>query len=531
MCAMPGPVDIASRSRAAVLTWLAHPVTVLALALLTVNDHLLKAAYPGPVTGKLSDLAGLVVAPPVVATVAVFATRRLPAAVAAHGAILAVGAAFALTKAYPPGAVAASALWSLVRGPSVILADRTDLATLPILALVAWIAGRARGRPDPGRAWRLRPDLARRLSILVVLPAATLAIAATSAVYYPSAVTVVPWHSEIAVGVAYTFQEPVPGKASAWRVSADGATWRDLPPQEEPGFDAAGRSPVTERCAPAPATRECYRVVPTHLRVEQSNDGGATWSVSWEITDQRRDLLAYQYPKISDVSTDLASRALAISARPGGYVVVVANGRDGLAVRDVSGDWRRTGMPPDHGRSYDPPQPIDKTPGNLILAAVLAALLAGLVTVGVAVAGAAAVRKATMIVFSTVLALAAPLALLATLGLYGHDEMLQVMTGAVAIGLTLVAGVGAVGIVSSVLYVNAVRGRSAAWAAAAALIVTVTVMVLSLSVPWLTGRPYPLFGPLIAAFLGVAMAAAVRRHAPPPGSSSPEEPPYPRHAG
>jgi hypothetical protein len=45
------------------LAWLGHPVTLLSLVLLLVNDHLLKDAYPGLATGKLSDLAGLVVAP------------------------------------------------------------------------------------------------------------------------------------------------------------------------------------------------------------------------------------------------------------------------------------------------------------------------------------------------------------------------------------------------------------------------------------------------------------------------------------
>ena len=36
-----------------------HPVTLAALALLVVNDRVLKGALPGAVTGKLSDVAGL----------------------------------------------------------------------------------------------------------------------------------------------------------------------------------------------------------------------------------------------------------------------------------------------------------------------------------------------------------------------------------------------------------------------------------------------------------------------------------------
>ena len=46
---------------------LGHPLSVAALVLLALNDHVLKQAWPGFVTGKLSDVAGLVVAPLVLA--------------------------------------------------------------------------------------------------------------------------------------------------------------------------------------------------------------------------------------------------------------------------------------------------------------------------------------------------------------------------------------------------------------------------------------------------------------------------------
>ena len=38
---------------------LVHPVALAAIAVLVLNDHLGKAAFPGVITGKLSDLAGL----------------------------------------------------------------------------------------------------------------------------------------------------------------------------------------------------------------------------------------------------------------------------------------------------------------------------------------------------------------------------------------------------------------------------------------------------------------------------------------
>ena len=38
---------------------LLDPIALAALTLLVVNDHILKSAWPGFVTGKLSDIAGL----------------------------------------------------------------------------------------------------------------------------------------------------------------------------------------------------------------------------------------------------------------------------------------------------------------------------------------------------------------------------------------------------------------------------------------------------------------------------------------
>ena len=50
---------------------------LLGLALLVVNDHVLKQAFPGPVTGKLSDVAGLFVFPLFLATVWPRQARRV----------------------------------------------------------------------------------------------------------------------------------------------------------------------------------------------------------------------------------------------------------------------------------------------------------------------------------------------------------------------------------------------------------------------------------------------------------------------
>src|SRR6516225_7391004 len=85
-----------SRERA--LAWLAHPLTAGALVLLVVNDHVLKAVRPGWVTGKLSDAAGLVLAPALFGVLLRVVWPRIPDRALAVVALAVTGTAFALVK-------------------------------------------------------------------------------------------------------------------------------------------------------------------------------------------------------------------------------------------------------------------------------------------------------------------------------------------------------------------------------------------------------------------------------------------------
>ena len=150
---------------------LAHPLTVASLVLLALNDHVLKQAWPGWVTGKLSDVVGLVVAPLLLAVPLALLGLRRPAVVA----VLATGLGFALVKTTGTGSDLASDLWSAVGWPSYLRRDPTDLLALPALLLAL-------------RVHRLAADpttqLRRRATATVgamVLPFAVLATAATSA--------------------------------------------------------------------------------------------------------------------------------------------------------------------------------------------------------------------------------------------------------------------------------------------------------------------------------------------------------------
>lgn len=142
---------------------LAHPIVLGAIALLVINDHVLKAAYPGFVTGKLSDFAGLVFFPVLLAALCEQLRFRHGIATVI-GAAIATGIVFASIKLSATAgdlyrvALAAlqwpfRALFALVEGnpvPSLakvhLAADRTDLIALVALAVPIMLARRVAGR-------------------------------------------------------------------------------------------------------------------------------------------------------------------------------------------------------------------------------------------------------------------------------------------------------------------------------------------------------------------------------------------------
>lgn len=108
---------------------LLHPAWLLALLLLALNDHVLKRIAASVITGKLSDFAGLFVAPALLAVVVRATSRR--AIAACH---VAVAAGFALVKTFAPATMGFDRVLSLfVRSHTVT--DPTDLIALPMVLL------------------------------------------------------------------------------------------------------------------------------------------------------------------------------------------------------------------------------------------------------------------------------------------------------------------------------------------------------------------------------------------------------------
>ncbi|MGW0436646.1 hypothetical protein ACWDV4_29370 [Micromonospora sp. NPDC003197] len=416
------------RTTGAMLAWLTHPVTVLGIVLLVVNDHLLKSAYPGLVTGKLSDFAGLLVAPPLLGALVSAVAPRLTGTPVACGALLVTGAGFTAAKSTTVGAAIASTSWSVFSGPSIILADHTDLIALPALGVAAWAWTRVTQRSATKRT----PS---RVGVLVVLPTAALAVVATSAPYYPDVVAATSWRNLLVIGQANAYlQDRSP---EIWTVSTDGQSWRSMTDTEEADFEQelpALTTTAERSCVPSEPAH-CYRIVRGHLRVEESTDGGTTWSVSWEIPDSRRGYLARSYPELNDIDTYLSSYALAVHPVPGGHVVLVANGRDGIALRDTAGSWTRTSA---HGGDS---APLDARPSVLIPETIIAILVALLV---VAASGWRLARRAGRTRLIIMFGLGGAVAVICGLRPWDGSPMAAVAVVMVAAGLcfALIAAIG-----------------------------------------------------------------------------------------
>jgi len=353
----------------ACLAWAAHPVSVLGLALLLLNDHVLKDAWPSAMTGKLSDIAGMLMFPPLLACLVALCFSRVRVAALAGVTLTGTAVTFVVIKATESGAALASQAWSLVNGPSTVLADRTDLFALPAL-LVSWVVWqRSSRRPVTERGARLA-------RALVLVPVGLLATMATSAPTYPTVTWVGEFDAKAAFGYA-TVHDGSEDRIEVVKVIVDGRTFMDRKIDETKWLAPERR---TEACS----GRHCYRIVSGQLHVQESLDGGQTWATAWQITGWQYRALAADIPDLGDPRSALTSRCIVVrEVDGGGHIVLVANGRDGLLRRDASGRWERLGLPADGDTSAEAPTALRLQPnafGHRVMAAVfavVAVLLAG----------------------------------------------------------------------------------------------------------------------------------------------------------
>jgi hypothetical protein len=207
---------------AASLAALTHPISLAAIAVLLLNDHLLKHAVPSTLTGKLSDFAGLYFAPYVSLAVvfAVLSVRRRswPGHAIAAATYCAIGLLFTVLKTSADASdifiTAVSAMTgvriSFVTDPSDLLA----LSSMPV-SFALWARQLPREPLERSRA---------RLSLrAVALSLAGIAIVATSSPPAPSVTSIAA--DQIDGGRMYAVVEYAGDRDGVYLSTDDGANW------------------------------------------------------------------------------------------------------------------------------------------------------------------------------------------------------------------------------------------------------------------------------------------------------------------
>jgi hypothetical protein len=101
----------------------------------------------------------------------------------------------------------------------------------------------------------------------------------------------------------------------------------------------------------APGRTRCWRTVPGHLAIEESTNGGATWTTAWSVSESTRDRYVSvvaddaseldDYP-VDDLDQEMTCTNVYVVPRSG--VVVVACGLMGFVSRDTAGEWTILGF-------------------------------------------------------------------------------------------------------------------------------------------------------------------------------------------
>lgn len=311
----------------------------MSIVVLVINDRVLKVSYPGSITGKLSDLAGVVM----IAMLLVGISGRV------RWSLIIVAVSFGLLKTVP-----AVAEWAVPVLGGRTRTDPTDLIALAALVPLGWWLGRTRsfdgmrGTGSRGRGVRSSDGGDGALVAAAKVGGvffAVLATSATSCVPYPG-------FDRVDVAADGTFVASSDEHSSQWRLvlpidpdAADGNgdvhAWVSDDSAEpaaesaEPDDESSG-GPLTDG-----GTRECLSdgtcVEIRGLSVIEIDPNGDERTV----VDFNAERGAINAETTSSCQAEIGARFPDIATN--GEVVVVAMGVLGAMVRLPDGAWVRTG--------------------------------------------------------------------------------------------------------------------------------------------------------------------------------------------
>src|SRR3990172_5828876 len=289
---------------------LSHPVSIGALIVLLLNDHVWRRVWPSWFTGKIGDFTWLIFAPFLLAAIlAWLLPPRLPRRDERVGqlAIVITGLFFGLAKTVPIfHALTIWVLETMTGWPSALRFDPTDLLALPALLIARHIWIQARKRPLPSRGW-------------VLLPLAALATMANQpAVDYGITGLEISGSTIFVTGTEFYSED-------------GGLSWQG---------ESYGSNAYAERGAwtlPDPSnSRVLYRFTPG-VSIERSDDGGLTWLAEVDLRgDEAR--LAYLRRSGKSYYGSPVGPLDAVIHTPSENIVA-AMGHEGVLVRTRDDTW------------------------------------------------------------------------------------------------------------------------------------------------------------------------------------------------
>jgi len=304
------------------LSCLAHPSVILSIFLLLLNDHLLKDLYPGVITGKLSDFAGLLFFPFTISLLVSIVVVWKGESQRSLG-VLSIGftaVVFIAIKTIPWANTAFEGLVTAATGiPSQIILDPTDLIALPILGYSWMLWNKQRKSVSTRRAW-------------LMFGIAWLAAMATS--FAPDTVVtqLVVQDNLIFAGTTY----------STYVSDDEGLSWTELADVPLKVAESLENPPQLPKvvCDPYIETK-CYRVSGDEV-VERSTDGGSSWSVAWRVPLGRRSFMQRLVDSpLGRGEFDLGPYDIAIVGDAEQRSILAAMGTEGVLIGSEDDTWLR----------------------------------------------------------------------------------------------------------------------------------------------------------------------------------------------
>ena len=313
---------------------LSHPLSLLSILILLLNDHLLKVVVPSQLTGKLSDFAGLFFFPFLLAGSLGLVGESLgfssrPIARIAFGVTTLW---FAGIKTIPAFNTFTAEVAEVFLGhPTFYVLDPTDLISLVVLPF-AWNLWRK--MEGERRSVSLRP-----LQVFGFGLGALGTMATSPCVGVPEIQRVIAFENNLYVQYKPDYQD-----AYVLSSSDDAKSWQyteeQVPPPILTAFQETKPFPILECVTTNPQV--CYRITGNTF-IETTQDKGQTWQIAWRAPTWRTDyytrLVGNSWCR--DFPDFVPNDLIIVPNANNSYRVVAALGNQGLLTFDPVKGWEQ----------------------------------------------------------------------------------------------------------------------------------------------------------------------------------------------